>query len=207
MSVMTATILPASDISAAVPTCPIWRLSVDQYHAMIQAGILTDDDPVELLDGWLVLKMPKKPPHRIVTHLIRRALERLVPAGWYVDSQEPITTADSEPEPDIVVVRGQTQHYFDRHPGPQDVALVVEVADTTLEHDRGLKKRLYGQAGIPVYWIANLPDNQFEVYTDPSGPAEEPDYRQRHDYGLADAVPVMIEGVEVGRVAVRELLP
>src|SRR5438105_9467158 len=101
----------------AVPTEPIFRLSVDQYHAMIHAGILTDDDPVELLEGWLVAKMPKNPPHRAVTRLIRQVLERLVPAEWYVDSQEPITTDDSEPEPDVVVVRGETRHYLDRHPG------------------------------------------------------------------------------------------
>jgi Uma2 family endonuclease len=70
-----------------------------------------------------------------------------------------------------------------------------------------LKKRLYALVGIPVYWIANLSENQFEVYTDPSGPAEEPDYRQRQIYGPSDEIPVLIEGVEVGRIPVRELLP
>lgn len=207
MSVTTSTILPASDSSAVVPTSLIWRLSVDQYDAMIQAGILTDDDPVELLDGWLALKTPKTPPHRVVTPLIRQALERLVPVGWYVNTQEPITMADSEPEPDVAVIRGGPRNYLDRHSGPQDIALVVEVADPALPRDREWKKRLYAQAEIPIYWIANLLDNQFEVYPDPSGPAEEPDYRQRHDYGLSDAVPVVIEGVEVARLAVRELLP
>jgi hypothetical protein len=71
---------------------------------MIRAGILTDDDPVELLEGWLVPKMPKNPPHRITTRLTREALVGILPTGWYVDTQEPITTADSEPEPDVVVV-------------------------------------------------------------------------------------------------------
>jgi Uma2 family endonuclease len=185
----------------------IWRLSVDQYHAMIHAGILTDDDPVELLEGWLVAKMPKNPPHRAVTRLIRQVLERLVPAEWYVDSQEPITTDDSEPEPDVVVVRDETGHYLDRHPGPNDVGLVIEVADTTLQRGRGFKKRLYARAGIPVYWIVNLSDNQCEVYTEPSGPEPQPDYRQRQDYGASDVIPVVLAGVEVGRIAVRELLP
>ncbi len=134
---------------------------------MIRAGILTDDDPVELLDGWLVSKMPKNPPHCVVTRLIRQALERLVPAAWYVDTQEPLTTADSEPEPDVVVVRGETRQYLDRHPGPEDVGLVVEVADTTLQRDRTSKKRLYARAGIPVYWIVNLPESRCEVYSEP----------------------------------------
>ena len=207
MAVTRQTARPSVERCAAVPPDVIWPLSVDQYHAMIHAGILTDDDPVELLEGWLVAKMPKNPPHRAVTRLIRQVLERLVPAEWYVDSQEPITTDDSEPEPDVVVVRGETRHYLDRHPGPNDVGLVIEVADTTLQRDRGFKKRLYARAGIPVYWIVNLSDNQCEVYTEPSGPEPQPDYRQRQDYGASDVIPVVLAGVEVGRIAVQELLP
>jgi Uma2 family endonuclease len=134
-------------------------------------------------------------------------LERLVPAEWYVDSQEPITTDDSEPEPDVVVMRGETRHYLDHHPGPNDVGLVIEVADITLQRDRGFKKRLYARAGLPVYWIVNLSDNQCEVYTEPSGPEPQPDYRQRQDYGPSDVIPVVLAGVEVGRIAVQEFLP
>jgi len=193
--------------SVAVPTNPIWRLSVPQYHHMIHTGILTDDDPVELLEGWLVTKMPKIPPHRIATRLTREAIALILPAGWYVDSQEPITLADSEPEPDVVIVRGETQQYLDRHPGPQDVELVIEVSDATLLRDRTLKQRLYATAGIPIYWIVNLPDRQVEVYTAPSGPTEEPGYRQHQDFGSEDETPVVIGGVEAGCLAVRDLIP
>jgi Uma2 family endonuclease len=207
MAATRQTVRPIVERCAAVPPDVIWRLSVDQYHAMIHAGILTDDDPVELLEGWLVAKMPKNPLHRAVTRLLRQVLERLVPAEWYVDSQEPITTDDSEPEPDVVVVRGETRHYLDRHPGPHDAGLVIEVADTTLQRDRGFKKRLYARASIPVYWIVNLSDNQCEVYTEPSGPKPQPDYRQRQDYGRSDVMPVVLAGVEVGRIAVQEFLP
>ena len=194
-------------ITASKPDDFIWRLSVEQYHEMIRAGILTADDPVELLEGWLVYKMPKNPPHRIATRLTQDALEAIVPAGWYVDSQEPITLDDSEPEPDVTIVRGATRSYRDRHPGPADLALVVEIADAMLDRDRGTKKRLYARAGIAIYWIINLAENILEVYTDPSGATEEPDYRQRRDYGSSDFVPVVIEGGEVGRIAVRDLLP
>jgi Uma2 family endonuclease len=191
-----------------VPSEPIWRLNVDQYHEMIRRGILTDDDPVELLDGWLVYKMPKNPPHRVATRSTRKALEQVVPAGWYVDSQEPITLGErSEPEPDGMVVRGESNQYLERHPGPEDVALIAEVADATLARDRGSKKRLYARANVPVYWIINLFDRQIEVYTDPTGLAEQPDYRQRQDYGPSDSVPVVIAGQEVGRIPVRDLLP
>lgn len=196
-----------SRAASGVPSDPIWRLSVSQYHRMTRAGILTDDDPVELLEGWLVTKMPKNPPHRLTTQLTREAFARLVPDGWYVDAQEPITTEDSEPEPDVVVVRGERRQYRDRHPQADEVAIVVEVSDTTLQRDRSLKKRLYARCGIPVYWIINLAENQIEVYMAPSGPAEQPDYQQRQDYHLTDEVPLIIVGQEVGRLAVRDVLP
>jgi Uma2 family endonuclease len=183
------------------------RLRVDQYHAMARAGILGEDDPVELLEGLLVVKMPKNPPHRVATRLTESALEHLIPEGWYVDTRGPITTEDSEPEPDVVVVRGDPRRYLDRHPGPPDVALVTEVSDTTLAHDRTSKKQIYARARVPVYWIINLPESRLEVYTDPTGPSEQPDYRQRQDFGPADEVPVVIEDREVGRLAVRDLLP
>lgn len=174
---------------------------------MIREGILTEDDPVELLDGYLVTKMPRNPPHRLTTQLTREALTRLCPAGWFVDAQEPITTDTSEPEPDVAVIRGDRRAFTDRHPGPGDLALVVEVADTSLSRDRGSKKRLYARAALPVYWIVNLIDRQIEVYTDPTGPAEEPDYRQRQVFETGAELPVEIAGREVGRVSVADLLP
>jgi len=185
----------------------IWRLSVEQYHEMINTGILTDDDPVELLEGWLIPKMPKKPPHRVTKQLTRDALARLLPPGWYVEEQEPVTTEDSEPEPDIAVIRGEPRDYLEHHPGPDGIALVIEVSDTTLRRDRGLKKRIYARAGIQVYWIINLPENQIEVYTEPTGEAEEPDYQRRQDYFPDDEIPVVIEGNGAGCLLAREVLP
>jgi Uma2 family endonuclease len=206
MSVLTQ--LPSSGERKppAVPTDLIWRLSVDQYHEMIRAGVLTEDDPVELLEGWLVAKMVKRPPHRMVTGLTREALAARVPVGWFLDDQEPITLDDSEPEPDVQVVRGTRRDYLARHPGPSDVALVVEVSDSSLERDRDWKKQIYARARIPVYWIINLIDRQVEVYTDPTGPAEPPDYRQRRDYRVGDMVPLIIDGKEVAQISVAELL-
>jgi len=206
MSVATPSIT-TSEQPVIVSTDVIWRLSVDQYHAMIQAGILTEDDPVELLEGWLVTKMSKNPRHTFVTQLARDVVASLLPPGWYVNAQEPVTTKDSEPEPDVAVVRGNRRQYIDHHPGPQDIALVVEVADSSLQRDPSLKKRLYAAAGIPVYWIVNLLDGQIEVYTEPSGPTDQPDYRHQQNYGPADAVPVVIEDREVGRLSVQDLLP
>lgn len=191
---------------AAIPNDLILRLSIEQYHAMIQSGILTDDDFVELLEGWLVFKMPKNPPHRATTRLVRTALENILPPGWYVDSQEPITLSNSEPEPDIVVVRGDTRQYLDRHPGAADIAIVIEVSDPTLQRDRTVKKRIYARAGIAFYWIVNLVEEQVEVYSQPLVEVEQPDYSQRLDFGRSAVVPIMIEGIEICAIAVDALL-
>jgi Uma2 family endonuclease len=198
--------LPLPD-APAIPDVPIYRLSVDQYQAMADAGILTEEDRVELLEGWLVPKMTIHPPHASTTRRLRRLLGRMLPTGWLLLSQDPIATEDSTPEPDVAVVRGVEEDFDTRHPTSGELGLVVEVADTSLAQDRGNKKRLYARAGIPVYWIVNLLERQVEVYTDPTGPAQEPDYRQQRIYGEADTVPIFLDGAEVGSVSVRELLP
>ena len=84
---------------------------------------------------------------------------------------------------------------------------MIEVADSSLDEDRGWKKQIYAHARIPVYWIVNLVARQVEVYTDPTGPADQPDYRQRRDYGPTDEVPLVLDGQEVARIRVSELLP
>jgi Uma2 family endonuclease len=185
----------------------IYRLSVGQYHAMARRGILVDGEPVELLEGLLVQKMTKHRPHSLTTLRARRALERVASTWGYVDSQEPVTTSTSEPEPDVLLVRGAAEDYLDRQPGPADAVVVVEVADTSLRHDRGPKKRIYAQAEIPVYWIVNLNARTIEVYTEPSGPVAKPDYARREEYRDGDSVPVLIDGVEVGRINATDVLP
>jgi hypothetical protein len=192
---------------AAVPPEPVCRLTPSQYHEMIAGGILAEGDPIELLEGWLVPKMVKNPPHSTARLLTTKVLERILPSSWHVRAQEPITLTDSEPEPDLAVVRRTPEHYAHSHPGPEDVALVVEVADASLARDQSIKKRIYARAGIPIYWVLNLPDRRLEVYSDPSGPCDSPDYRQHADYALSAEVPLMLDGRLAGRIAVAELLP
>ena len=186
---------------------PLWRLSVDQYHEMVRHGILTEDHDVELLDGLLVAKMTKNTAHHVAKLLVQIALAKAIPEGWYVDSQDAITLATSEPEPDVMVVRGQPRDYLEHHPLAGELALVVEVSDSSLRHDQGFKKAIYAAAMIPVYWIINLIDRQVEVYTDPTGAADQPDYRQRRAFSATEQVPVAITGRDAARILVRELLP
>lgn len=194
-------------IPAAMPPEPVCRFAVSQYHEMIAAGILADDDPLELLEGWLVPTMVKNPPHSTTIYVTTKLLEQVLPAGWHVRSEQPVTSEDSEPEPDVAIVRGGPEQYGRCHPGPRDVALVVEVADASLSRDRSTKKRIYARAGIPIYWIVNMPERRIEVYADPTGPCESPDYRRHEDYAAGAEVPLLIEGHEVGRIPVAALLP
>lgn len=184
-----------------------YRLSLDQYRAMVRQDILTTDDRVELLEGCLVAKMTKKPPHEIAKGLAQDLLTAVTPAGWFIVVEGPTDTAESEPEPDLMIVRGARRDYLEGSPCPQDVALIVEVADSSLTRDRSTKQRLYARAGFSTYWIINLINNQIEVYTDPTGPSVKPDYLRRQDFGPSEMIPLVIEGREVGQLAVRDLLP
>lgn len=184
----------------------IHRLTVEQYDGMARAGILGPDDRVELLEGWLVEKVTKNPPHRVATHQTRAALERLVPEGWYVDSQEPIVTEDSEPEPDVALIRGRTTDYVNTNPPAEHVGLVVEVADATLLRDRTLKARVYARAGIPSYWIVHLVDRRVEILTDPVIEGGVAKYATKRAAGEHEEVAIALDGAEIGRVAVRALL-
>lgn len=197
---------PAPELEALVPPTAIHRLSVAQYQAMASLGILRPEDRVELLEGWLVVKTTKNPPHRIATREVRLALERVVPHGWYVDSQEPIVTADSEPEPDAAVIRGESRDYSSQNPPAGQVGLVVEVADASLLRDRRLKGRIYARAGIPIYWIVNLVERRVEVYAQPAGDGPLAAYGSRHDAGEGESVAVTLDGVEVGNLAVSVLV-
>lgn len=179
------------------------RFTVAEYHRLIDIGVLTDEDKVELLNGYLVLKMARNPPHDATINAFSALLPRLLPAGWTVRVQSAVTLAQSEPEPDVVVTRGQWRDYLARHPGPADVGLVIEVADSSLDRDREDKGPIYAAAGLPEYWIVNLVDRQVEVYSQP-GPAG---YQQRRDYRTGDAVPLSLGGASVGSVPVQDVLP
>jgi Uma2 family endonuclease len=191
---------PASKVS-------LWRLSVDQYHAMLRHGIIGESENVELLDGILVAKMTKSTAHNVAKLLVQNALAKVATEGWYIDTQDAITLATSEPEPDVMVIRGEPRDYLAHHPRPGDLALVVEVSDSSLRHDQTFKKAIYATAAIQVYWIVNLVDQRIEVYTDPTGPDDQPDYRRRQEFVGTDQVPVVIADSEVTRIPVRELLP
>lgn len=185
----------------------IARFSVARYQRMIETGILTLDDKVELLENYVVLKMPRNPPHDGTVQLVDESLLPLVPKGWRLRVQLTLVLPDSQPEPDFSIVRGDARSYLTRHPGPADVGLVVEVADSSLLRDQRDKTRIYARGGVPCYWIVNLVDRRIEVYTQPSGPTAVPAYASFQLYQPGDAVPLVLDGNTVCSVPADQLLP
>jgi Uma2 family endonuclease len=145
------------------------RFTRHEYGRLIDHGVLHEDDPIELIDGLLLVKEPQSSPHRTAVVLVARALERAFGDGWFVQTHSPIILGDrSEPEPDVCVVRGSPRDYVDAH--PMRPALVVEVAQSGLGLAQGRKAAVYARAGIADYWIVNLIDRVLEVRREPARP-------------------------------------
>jgi len=189
-------------LDASIP-----RFSVPRYQRMIETGVLTADDKVELLENYVVLKMPRNPRHDSTLQRMLRPVLRVLPSGWDVRIQGAITLADSQPEPDFALVRGSAVDYENRHPGPADTGLLIEVADSSLLRDQRDKTRIYARAGIPIYWIVNLVDRRIEVYSQPSGATAVPAYGAFQTYQPGDDLPLVLDGITVGTIPVVDLLP
>lgn len=135
---------------------------------MAEAGILAADEKVELIAGQIIQKMPKGPAHSALCKRIEKLIERRLQEQVLVRVQDPIQLDDySEPEPDIAVVHANADFYADAHPTPSEVYLIVEVADSTTEHDLTTKANLYAAAGIADYWVINVKARQLHVFREP----------------------------------------
>jgi len=142
------------------------RFTIADYQRLIELGFLTENDRVELIRGELIQMAAKGTAHSVCNTKLFRELDRLVGDRAVVRSQEPIILpSNSEPEPDLVIARGQADDYLSAHPQPADIFLVIEVSDSTLDYDRTIKRSLYAEAQINHYWIVNLVANQLEQYS------------------------------------------
>jgi Uma2 family endonuclease len=182
---------------------------------MIATGILHEGDPIELIDGILVRKdrskrggdpMTHYPPHASAIRALLRLLQPVEKREYFVQSQLPVTLGTTrEPEPDLAIIRGRDEDFRKTHPGPGDIAVVVEVSDSSLTYDRTTKQRLYASAGIPIYWIVNLVDNQIEVYEEPQ--ASQGKYARPLEYKKEQTVTLELDSGLKVTIPVSSVLP
>ncbi|MEO1211690.1 MAG: Uma2 family endonuclease [Cyanobacteria bacterium J06638_20] len=146
------------------------RWTVQDYHRMSEVGILPPGERTELLSGYITLIAAKGTPHVMALRLLATTLDTLLAnEPVFVITQDPIQLDDcSEPEPDLAIVQGTIQDYAEHHPRPDQVCLVVEVADSTLKQDCEVKDKLYAQAGIADYWVLDLNNRQLHIYREPT---------------------------------------
>lgn len=189
------------------PTLPVRKFTLAEYHHLIAIGFLKPSDRVELINGWIVPKMPQNPPHARAVRNLNRWFVVNCPGEWVVSTQAPVTlTGDSEPEPDLAVAVGPESRYDGRHPGRGDMVLVVEVSDSSLAQDRGEKLEVYAHDKVPQYWVVNINARVVEVYARPRG-GDVPRYAHRRVYGSGQTIPVTLGRKAVGEIAVNDILP
>jgi Uma2 family endonuclease len=142
--------------------------TVQDYHRMSEMGILDPNERTELIAGQITLMVAKGTPHVITLQLLASELLGQIGTTALIRTQDPIHLDDSsEPEPDLVIVRGEILDYIDRHPQPTDIHLLVEVADSTLSYDCQVKDKVYAKAGIPEYWVIDIKNRQVHIFRDP----------------------------------------
>lgn len=191
------------DAITAEPRLHLW--TKDEYYQMAEMGLF-DGKRVELIGGQVLEMSPMRSGHATATTLVAQAIESILPAGYFSRVQLPLSVSEiSDPEPDVAVVSGQIRDYSDAHPAT--AALVVEVADSSLEYDRTEKASLYASAGVGEYWVVNLPQRRLEVFRDPIVDTNQP-----FGYGYASRR-ILTEGEQVqplaaaGTIPIADLLP
>ena len=144
------------------------RFTVDEYYRMAETGVIKPDARVELLDGQIIDMMPIGPFHGGTVNSLIELFSEVAKRRYLVSAQNPVRLNEqSEPEPDLMLLKRKADKYKSGHPRPEDVYLVIEVADSTLEFDREQKIPAYGTAGIAEAWLVNLPEQKIEVYREP----------------------------------------
>jgi Uma2 family endonuclease len=177
-----------------------------EYERLADLGVFRGE-PIELIDGQLVVAEPQYPYHASAIGAAEYAFRAVLPPGWTVRTQLPVSLDDeSEPEPDLVVVPGRPADY--RHAHPARPALVVEVAESSLDFDREHKGSLYARAGIQDYWIVNLVERALEVYRDPApDPSALYEWRYRSVTTLTPPAVVAPLAFTTSQIALADLLP
>jgi Uma2 family endonuclease len=145
-----------------------WHFNVEDYYRMAEAGLFSENDRVELIEGEVIKMSPIGSRHAGCVDRLNSILSRKVGHTAIIRVQGPIRLNDfSEPEPDVALLKPRDDFYSQSHPTAADVMLVIEVAETSVEYDRSVKMPLDARAGIPEAWLVNLPKDILEIYTQP----------------------------------------
>lgn len=186
---------------SAVFTPTRYKLSVDDYHKLGEAGILNEDSRIELIEGELIEMAPIGGPHMGIVNRLTRLLVLALGDSGEVSVQNPVRLSrHSEPQPDFAILKPRSGDAASTVPGVEDVLLLIEVADTTLAYDRGTKLALYAKSGIAETWIVNAQEKCIEMYRGPSAGG----YAERIDARLGDRLsPQALPAISV---AVAEIL-
>jgi Uma2 family endonuclease len=177
-----------------------------EYDYLVQLGVF-EGEPLELIGGELIVAEPQYPYHTSGISVVEYALRRVLPDGWLVRTQAPVSLDDeSEPEPDVSVVPGSPRDYRQEHPTLP--VLAVEIAESSLVFDRRRKGSLYARALVQDYWIVNLVDRVLEVYREPVADASSP-YGWRYGASISVSPPGVVTPLRFPeiRLAVSDLLP
>ncbi len=184
-----------------------YRLTVYQFEKMIKAGIFRSDDRVELLAGLLIKKMTTYDPHDFAVTVLAERFRDILKPAWVIREEKSVVLGRYwRPQPDISVARGQYTDYRAKAPRASDLGLLAEVSDSTYARDRGPKWAKYAGCRVPLYWIVNIPGRRIEVYSSPFGRGNAAQYRDCTNYGPDDEVPVIVDGRELGRIKVSDLI-
>jgi Uma2 family endonuclease len=176
--------------------------TVHDYHRMVDAGILSEDDRVELIHGEILAMIPIGPPHNGAIIRATQALVRIVGDRALVEVQGSVRLDEyDEPQPDIVLLRPKDDFYSSRHAGPSDIFLIIEMADSSLEYDRTIKARLYAETGVPEYWIADVGNERLFAYSD----IHESTYRAIRQFQRGETVAPQL--LPECRIPIDALLP
>lgn len=160
--------------------------TVEEYHRMAEAGILHEDDRVELIEGKIIRMAAIGSRHAACVKRLIKFLVQEVGDSGVVGAHDPVVLPDiSEPEPDVTVLRPRDDFYAAGHPAPEDVLLLIEVSDTSLEYDRDVKIPLYARAGVPEVWIVDLRGERLLIYARPEGGAYVESAQARRDEPIA----------------------
>ena len=190
-----------------VPILRERRWTREEFDRLIDLGVFDEDredNKVELIEGRMIVAEPQNTPHAVALELAVDAVRAAFGAGWRVRVGAPMAVdPNSEPEPDLVVLRGAPRDSIAAH--PSTAALVIEIADSSLRFDRAIKARVYAAAGIADYWIVNLRDRLVEMYREPIRGMRRARYAAGHIARPGDALtPLAAPGA---RIAVDDLLP